>query len=123
MRHGTEGKCGWRTAGGLGVSRLNERDLPFLATLPRSRETSRGLAKPPAVLRNLPRSRETSRGLAKPPAVRRHSRGLATLALMVLFLALVVWAGSARRRPDFDEAAKLPLGDDREPPLQQEDTR
>ncbi len=41
-------------------------------------------------------------------------RGLLTLALFILFLAVVAWAWSSRRKKDFDEAARLPLDD--EPP-------
>jgi cytochrome c oxidase cbb3-type subunit 4 len=42
-------------------------------------------------------------------------RGLLTLALMILFIGLVVWAFSRRRRKDFEAAARLPLEDDRQP--------
>ncbi len=41
-------------------------------------------------------------------------RGLLTRALFILFLAMVAWAWSSRRKKDFDEAARLPLDD--EPP-------
>ncbi len=40
-------------------------------------------------------------------------RGVMTAILMGLFIALVFWAYSRRRKPDFDEAARLPLEDDR----------
>ncbi|MDY6941678.1 MAG: cbb3-type cytochrome c oxidase subunit 3 [Pseudomonadota bacterium] len=40
--------------------------------------------------------------------------GLVTLVLMVLFIGIVVWAYSKRRREDFDAAARLPLDDDTE---------
>ena len=36
-----------------------------------------------------------------------------TIVLLVLFIGIVLWAWSARRRKDFDEAARLPLDDDR----------
>jgi len=36
-------------------------------------------------------------------------RGVVTAVLMVLFIALVFWAFSKRRREDFEEAARLPL--------------
>ncbi|MCC5859481.1 MAG: cbb3-type cytochrome c oxidase subunit 3 [Ectothiorhodospiraceae bacterium] len=36
-------------------------------------------------------------------------RGLLTLVLLILFLGIVVWAFSSRRKKDFDEAARLPL--------------
>jgi cytochrome c oxidase cbb3-type subunit 4 len=38
--------------------------------------------------------------------------GLVTLALLLAFVGLVAWAWSSRRKADFDEAARLPLGDD-----------
>jgi cytochrome c oxidase cbb3-type subunit 4 len=41
-------------------------------------------------------------------------RSFVTLLSFVLFLALVRWAWSARRRTSFDEAARLPFdGDER----------
>jgi cytochrome c oxidase cbb3-type subunit IV len=36
-------------------------------------------------------------------------RGLWTLALMIVFVAICAWAWSRRRRRDFEEAANLPL--------------
>jgi len=39
-------------------------------------------------------------------------RGIVTAVLLVLFISLVVWAWSKRRRPDFDAAARLPLEDE-----------
>ena len=39
-------------------------------------------------------------------------RGLLTVVLMVLFVALVFWAYSHRRKADFDAAARLPLDGD-----------
>lgn len=42
-------------------------------------------------------------------------RGLITAVLMALFIALVVWAFSRKRKPDFDEASNLPLADERTP--------
>lgn len=36
-------------------------------------------------------------------------RGLITLALMLAFLGLVVWAYSSRRKKDFDEMAQMPF--------------
>lgn len=38
-------------------------------------------------------------------------RGLLTVILMVLFIALVFWAYSRRRKADFSAAARLPLED------------
>jgi cytochrome c oxidase cbb3-type subunit 4 len=42
-------------------------------------------------------------------------RGVVTALLMVLFVALVIWAYSRGRSPDFTAAAALPLGDDAHP--------
>ncbi|MGD8340059.1 MAG: cbb3-type cytochrome c oxidase subunit 3 [Gammaproteobacteria bacterium] len=39
-------------------------------------------------------------------------RGLLTLILMILFIALVFWAYSRGRKEDFEAAARLPLDDD-----------
>jgi cytochrome c oxidase cbb3-type subunit IV len=36
-------------------------------------------------------------------------RGLITLVLFLLFIALCLWAWSGRRRADFDAAARLPF--------------
>ncbi|MEJ2602815.1 MAG: cbb3-type cytochrome c oxidase subunit 3 [Gammaproteobacteria bacterium] len=49
-------------------------------------------------------------------------RGIMTALLMILFLALVVWAYSSKRRRDFEEAAKLPLGDDELPPVENKES-
>jgi cytochrome c oxidase cbb3-type subunit 4 len=35
-----------------------------------------------------------------------------TIVVMVLFLGIVLWAYSSKRKPEFDEAARLPLDDD-----------
>ncbi len=35
-----------------------------------------------------------------------------TLLLIILFVGIVVWAYSSKRKSDFDEAARLPLDDD-----------
>ncbi|RKZ39414.1 MAG: cbb3-type cytochrome c oxidase subunit 3 [Gammaproteobacteria bacterium] len=35
-----------------------------------------------------------------------------TIVVMVIFLTIVVWAYSRKRKPEFDEAARLPLDDD-----------
>ncbi len=43
-------------------------------------------------------------------------RGLVTAVLMALFVALVIWAYSRRRHPEFMRAAALPLEDDDAPP-------
>ena len=39
-------------------------------------------------------------------------RGVLTAILLVLFLGIVFWAWSRKRRSEFDEAAQLPLDDD-----------
>jgi cytochrome c oxidase cbb3-type subunit 4 len=39
-------------------------------------------------------------------------RVIVMLASFVLFVGIVIWAWSARRRKDFDEAARLPFLDD-----------
>ena len=39
-------------------------------------------------------------------------RGLATVIVMVTFLAICVWAFSSKRKKAFDEAANLPFADD-----------
>lgn len=39
-------------------------------------------------------------------------RGLMTLLILIAFLGVVVWAYSKRRKPDFDEASRLPFADD-----------
>ena len=42
-------------------------------------------------------------------------RGIITAVLMILFIAVVLWAYSRHRHADFEAAARLPLDDDREP--------
>ncbi len=50
--------------------------------------------------------------------------GLITLLLLVLFLGIVFWAYSGRRKESFDEAAQLALDENREPPsYRQENSR
>jgi cytochrome c oxidase cbb3-type subunit 4 len=48
-------------------------------------------------------------------------RGVITVALLILFIALWAWTWSRKRKPEFDEAARLPLEDDETPP--QADTK
>lgn len=36
-----------------------------------------------------------------------------TCIALVVFIGIVIWAWSARRKPDFDALAHLPLEDDR----------
>jgi len=43
-------------------------------------------------------------------------RGILTAILLVLFIGIVIWSYSRRRRDDFDEAARLPLDDDGQSP-------
>ncbi len=40
-------------------------------------------------------------------------RGLATLSAMLGFIAVCAWAWSRRRRERFDDAARLPLEEDK----------
>jgi cytochrome c oxidase cbb3-type subunit 4 len=42
-------------------------------------------------------------------------RGLVTLVLFLLFIALILWAWSDRRRADFEAAARLAVDDDDAP--------
>lgn len=39
-------------------------------------------------------------------------RGLGTVSALIAFTGICVWAYSARRKPDFDAAARLPFADD-----------
>jgi cbb3-type cytochrome oxidase subunit 3 len=39
-------------------------------------------------------------------------RGLVTAALLLLFVGLVLWAWSGKRKADFERAAQTPLEDD-----------
>lgn len=41
--------------------------------------------------------------------------GIVTGILIVTFVGGWIWAWSARRKPDFDAAARLPLDDDASP--------
>ena len=44
-------------------------------------------------------------------------RGLFTLLMLALFVGIVIWAWSSKRKADFDEASRLPLDpDSTEPP-------
>ncbi len=40
-------------------------------------------------------------------------RSAMTAVLFVVFIGIVLWAWSARRKDDFEAAARLPLDDDR----------
>lgn len=35
-----------------------------------------------------------------------------TIVVMIIFLSVVIWAYSSKRKTEFDEAARLPLDDD-----------
>jgi len=51
-------------------------------------------------------------------------RGLYTVLMFILFIGVIWWAWSARRKKDFEEAANLPLEDDYSTTTHQEnDTR
>ncbi|MGB8327620.1 MAG: CcoQ/FixQ family Cbb3-type cytochrome c oxidase assembly chaperone [Steroidobacteraceae bacterium] len=39
-------------------------------------------------------------------------RGIVTAVLLILFLALIAWAWSDRRRATFDRLARMPLEED-----------
>lgn len=39
-------------------------------------------------------------------------RGIFTLVLMAVFISLIIWAYSSKRKKDFDEAAGLPFADE-----------
>jgi len=39
--------------------------------------------------------------------------GLITLLLLLIFIGIVIWAYSKNRKQDFEEAANLPLEDDK----------
>jgi len=40
-------------------------------------------------------------------------RGLTTAVILFAFIGIWVWAWSKRRKPDFEESARLPLEEDR----------
>jgi cytochrome c oxidase cbb3-type subunit 4 len=39
---------------------------------------------------------------------------------MAVFIGIVLWAWSGKRRADFEAAARVPLEDDAEPPVQRQ---
>ncbi len=47
-------------------------------------------------------------------------RGLTTIAWLVLFLGLCMWAWSKKRESDFEDSAALPLQDDLNPSTTQD---
>ncbi len=47
-------------------------------------------------------------------------RGLITLIILVLFVGIWAWSWSRNRHTEFDAASRLPLGDDKQPPCNEE---
>jgi cytochrome c oxidase cbb3-type subunit 4 len=47
-------------------------------------------------------------------------RGVVTVVLLALFIALVIWTYSRSRHDDFARLARLPLEDDSAPPADKE---
>ena len=39
-----------------------------------------------------------------------------TLVVLVLFIGIVIWAWSSKRKKEFDEAANIPFDEDDRPP-------
>ena len=50
-------------------------------------------------------------------------RGLFTVVMIVLFVGLVLWAYSSKRKQTFDAAAQLPLEEHGDKPPKGRDTR
>ena len=48
--------------------------------------------------------------------------GIWTAVLLIVFIGIVAWAWSSKRKRDFDEAARLPLEDD-EPTEDESDSK
>jgi len=42
--------------------------------------------------------------------------GIWTLAVLIAFVAIVIWAWSGKRKRDFEEAGRIPMDDDSNPP-------
>ena len=49
--------------------------------------------------------------------------GVMTAILIVVFIGIIAWAYSGRRRHDFEEAARLPLDDEDAPGADNEDSK
>jgi cytochrome c oxidase cbb3-type subunit 4 len=49
-------------------------------------------------------------------------RGAVTLALLLLFIVLALWAWSSRRKELFDAMARMPLEEDAEPASRSEES-
>ncbi|KAB7628200.1 cbb3-type cytochrome oxidase subunit 3 [Alkalilimnicola sp. S0819] len=45
--------------------------------------------------------------------------GIMTTLLLVIFLGIVIWAWSGKRKKDFNEASRLPLEDEKTPKSQE----
>jgi cytochrome c oxidase cbb3-type subunit IV len=43
-----------------------------------------------------------------------------TVVMLAVFIGIVLWAWSGRRRADFEAAARVPLEDDAEPPVERQ---
>lgn len=48
--------------------------------------------------------------------------GVMTAILIIVFIGIIVWAYSSRRRRDFEEAARIPL-EDENPSEDQDDSK
>ncbi len=44
-------------------------------------------------------------------------RGLITATIFLLFVGIWIWSWSRKRHTDFEAASRLPLGDDKAPPV------
>lgn len=42
-------------------------------------------------------------------------QGIYTIIVMIVFVGIVAWAWSSKRKKDFDDAAKIPFQDDDAP--------
>lgn len=51
------------------------------------------------------------------------ARSIVTLICMLTFIGIVIWAYSARRKSDFDEAAMLPFADDETMNIKEQERR
>ncbi len=51
------------------------------------------------------------------------ARSVVTLISMMTFIGIVVWAYSARRKQDFEEAAMLPFADEEQPNTKEQEPR
>ncbi len=51
------------------------------------------------------------------------ARSIVTLICMLTFIGIVIWAYSARRKSDFDEAAMLPFADEETMNIKEQERR